>query len=224
MTAPHRPPDPVTASIALGAAVGVAAVSFGVLATATGLSVAKACALSLLVFTGASQFTAVSVLHSGGTPAAALGSALLLAARNGAYGLTMSRRMHHRWPLRLLAAHVTIDESTAMAAAQPDDRQAEKAFWTTGLAIFVFWNTGTLIGAVIGNHIGDPNRFGLDAAFPTGFVALLLPQLRARPARVAALIGATIAVVLVPLTPVGVPVLVAAVGAGVGLSRWSAPH
>lgn len=221
MSTPYRAPDPVTASIALGAAVGVFAVSFGVLATATGLSVIKACALSLLVFTGASQFTAVGVLHSGGTPATAVGSALLLAARNGAYGLTLSRRFQRSLPVRLVAAHLTIDESTAMATAQPDAERAEKAFWTTGLAVFVFWNLGTLIGALIGDHIGDPKRYGLDAAFPTGFVALLLPQLRLRPARVAALIGATVAVVLVPLTPVGVPILAATVGAAVGCLRWS---
>ncbi len=212
-----RPPDPVTASITLGLAVGVFGVSFGVLATASGLSIAKACALSLLVFTGASQFTAVSIHASGGSPASALASALLLAARNGAYGLAMSRRMRGGVARRLLAAHLTLDESTAMASAQPDDRDAEKAFWITGLAVFVFWNLGTLVGALVGDHIGDPARYGLDAAFPVGFVALLTPQLRAQPGRVAALGGAAIALVLIPLTPVGVPVLAAGVAALAGL-------
>ena len=109
-----------------------------------------------------------------------------------------------------------------MASTQSDDRQAERAFWTTGLTVFVFWNASTLLGALIGDHIGDPKRYGLDAAFPTGFVAILLPQLRAQPARVAALIGATVAVVLVPLTPVGVPILAAIIGAFIGLSPRSA--
>jgi 4-azaleucine resistance transporter AzlC len=198
-------------------AVGVFGVSFGVLATASGLSIAKTCALSLLVFTGASQFTAVSIHASGGSPASALASALLLAARNGAYGLAMSRRMHGGVAKRLLAAHFTLDESTAMASAQPDDRDAEKAFWITGIAVFVFWNLGTLVGALVGDHIGDPARYGLDAAFPVGFVALLMPQLRAQPGRVAALGGAAIALVLIPLTPVGVPVLAAGIAALVGL-------
>ena len=198
-------------------AVGVFGVSFGVLATASGLSIAKTCALSLLVFTGASQFTAVSIHASGGSSASALASALLLAARNGAYGLSMSRRMRGGLARRLLAAHLTLDESTAMASAQPDDRDAEKAFWITGVAVFVFWNIGTLAGALVGDHIGDPARYGLDAAFPVGFVALLMPQLRAQPGRVAALGGAAIALVLIPLTPVGVPVLAAGVAALAGL-------
>ena len=192
--------------------------SFGVLATASGLSIAKTCALSLLVFTGASQFTAVSIHASGGSSASALASALLLAARNGAYGLAMSRRMRGGGlGRRLLAAHLTLDESTAMAAAQPDDRDAEKAFWITGIAVFVFWNIGTLAGALVGDHIGDPARYGLDAAFPVGFVALLMPQLRGKPGWVAALGGAAIALVLIPLTPVGVPVLAAGVAALAGL-------
>jgi 4-azaleucine resistance transporter AzlC len=198
-------------------AVGVFGVSFGVLATASGLSIAKTCALSLLVFTGASQFTAVSIHASGGSSASALASALLLAARNGAYGLSMSRRMRGGLARRLLAAHLTLDESTAMASAQPDDRDAEKAFWITGVAVFVFWNIGTLAGALVGDHIGDPARYGLDAAFPVGFVALLMPQLRAQPGRVVAFGGAAIALVLIPLTPVGVPVLAAGVAALAGL-------
>ena len=175
----------------------------------------QTCALSLLVFTGASQFTAVSIHASGGSSASALASALLLAARNGVYGLAMSRRLRGGGlGRRLLAAHLTLDESTAMAAAQPNDRDAEKAFWITGVAVFVFWNIGTLAGALVGDHIGDPARYGLDAAFPVGFVACCRPSC-GHNWWVAALGGAEIAWCH-SVTPVGVPVLAAGVAALAG--------
>jgi 4-azaleucine resistance transporter AzlC len=200
-------------ALVLGAAVGVFGVSFGVLAAAEGLGVAKACALSLLVFTGASQFAAVGVLAGGGTIGAALGSALLLAARNAVYGVVMAPTMRHRsLPRRLLAAQLVIDESTAMATGQERAADREGAFWLTGASVFVFWNLGTLLGALAGDAIGDPETYGLDAAFPAGFVALLAPHLRTRRGLAAALSGALIALVLVPLTPAGTPILAAALG------------
>ena len=170
-----RPRSPVTASVVLGVAVGVFGVSFGVLASTSGLSVAKACALSLLVFTGASQFAAVSVVGRGGSSVAAIGGALLLAARNGVYGLTMAPILERGLGRRLVASQLVIDESTAMATAQPDVPSARRAFWATGLAIYVCWNVGTLIGALGGGAIGHPETFGLDAAVPAGFLALLVP-------------------------------------------------
>jgi 4-azaleucine resistance transporter AzlC len=209
--------SPIAASIVLGVAVGVFGVAFGVLASTSGLSVAQACAMSLLVFTGASQFLAVQVTAGGGTPAAAVAGALLLAARNGVYGMAMARVVQGSLPRRLLAAHFVLDESTAMASAQetPDDRR--RAFWATGVAVFVAWNAGTLVGAVAGRGIGDPGALGLDAAFPAGFVALLLPHLRTRPGRWAAGLGAAVAVALVPVTPAGVPILAASAATLVGL-------
>jgi 4-azaleucine resistance transporter AzlC len=209
--------SPLAPSVALGLAVGVFAVSFGVLAVATGLSVAQTCAMSLLVFTGASQFAVVGVIGTGGSPAAALASALLLAARNSAYGLVLAPVIRGRLPRRLLAAQIVIDESTAMALAQPDRGRRELAFWTSGLSVFVFWNIGTLIGAFGGGVIGDPATLGLDAAFPAGFVALIVPHLHRMEGRVVAAMGATIALVLVPLTPAGIPVLAAGTAALVGL-------
>lgn len=201
----------------LGLAVGVFGISFGVLAVASGLTVAQASAMSLLVFTGASQFAAVGVIESGGSTAAALGSALLLAARNGAYGLALSRTIDGRLPFRLLAAQFVIDESTAMSTAQPDPERRRKGFWMAGLSVFVFWNLGTLAGALGGDAIGDPERFGLDAAFPAGFVALVVPHLKSVDGRLAALIGTTVALLLVPVAPAGVPVLAAAAAVLVGL-------
>lgn len=201
----------------LGLAVGVFGVSFGVLAVASGLTASQACAMSLLVFTGASQFAAVGVIGSGGSTAAALGSALLLAARNGAYGLSLSDVVAGRLGTRLVAAHLVIDESTAMATAQRERAERTKGFWLAGLSVFVCWNLGTLVGALGGDTIGDPERYGLDAAFPAGFVALLVPHLRTLDGRLAAVIGAAVALVLVPVAPAGVPVLAASAAVLLGL-------
>jgi 4-azaleucine resistance transporter AzlC len=212
-----RPRSPVTASVVLGVAVGVFGISFGVLASASGLSVAKACALSLLVFTGASQFAAVSVIGRGGSSAAAVGSALLLAARNGVYGLTMARILERGLGRRALASQLVIDESTAMATAQADVPNARRAFWATGLAIYACWNLGTLIGAVGGGAIGHPETLGLDAAFPAGFLALLVPHLKRMDGRLAALVGSGVSLVFIPFVPVGVPILLAVVGALAGV-------
>ena len=197
----------------LGLAVGVFGASFGVLATTAGLTVAQACAMSVLVFTGASQFTAVVVVGSGGSLGSAFASALLLAARNAAYGVALAPTMAIR-PLgrRLLAAQLVIDESTAMAMAQPGRAAREHAFWVTGVTVFVCWNVSTLLGAVAGDAIGDPQALGLDVAFPAGFVALVAPHLRSRRGWVAALSGALVALALVPLAAPGVPIVAAAVG------------
>jgi 4-azaleucine resistance transporter AzlC len=194
----------------LGAAVGVFGVAFGVLADDSGLSAAQACAMSIFVFTGASQFAAVSVVGVGGSAITAIASALLLAARNGIYGLALAPRISARGWRRALAAQLVIDESTAMAVAQPTPATAESAFWWTGLSVFVAWNVGTLLGVLAGNAIGDPQQWGLDAAFPAGFVSLMMPQLRERPRLFAAGLGAAVAAIAVPWTRPGVPVLLAA--------------
>jgi 4-azaleucine resistance transporter AzlC len=207
------------AGVVLGAAVGVFGVSFGLVAVTGGLSPAKACAMSLLVFTGASQFAAVGVVAAGGSPAAALASALFLAARNGVYGLAMSPILEGRLPRRLVAAQLVIDESTALATAQSDRATQERAFWAGGLGVFVFWNLGTLAGALGGRLIGDPKTWGLDAAFPAAFAALIVPHLRKVGGRDAAILGAVIAVVLSPVLPAGIPIVLAALATAVGLRR-----
>jgi len=198
----------VTTSVTLGLAVGIFAVLFGVGSVAAGGSVAQTCAMSLLVFTGASQLSAVAVIAGGGSVGSALGGALVLAARNGVFGLTMSRRLTGRLPTRLLAAQLTIDETTAMATAQIDPALQRIAFWVTGVSLYIFWNLGTLAGALAGNAI-EPERFGLDAAIPSAFVALLWPHLRTRNGRRAMLLGAVLCLATIPFMPVGVPVLVA---------------
>jgi len=214
--AAHRPPYASTA-LGIGVATGVYGVSFGVLAVAAGLSPAKACAMSLLVFTGGSQYAAVGVIAAGGTAATAVVNALLLAVRNTAYGLSLASLLRGSWARRALGAQLVIDESTAMARAQAEPDAARGAFWLTGATVFVCWNLGTLAGALAGSGIGDPARYGLDAMFPAAFLALLAPQLRQAGAPAAALAGALIAVVALPLTPAGVPVLAAAAGVLVAL-------
>ena len=204
------------ACVTLGLATGVFAVSFGVTAVASGASVAQTCVLSLLVFTGATQFSAVSVLGAGGSAASAFGGAALLAARNSVYGLALAPHLEGRLATRLIAAQLIVDESTAMTAAQTDVRHKRAAFWITGCSIYLYWNTGTLIGAILGSAI-DPKTYGLDAAFPAAFVAMLWPSLRERRSVYAAMIGATVCVALIPFTPVGVPILCAVLGVVVGI-------
>ena len=206
----------VRSSLILGLAVGVFAISFGVGAVSAGGSTLQACAMSLLVFTGASQFSAVSVIAAGGSTGSALGGALLLSARNAVYGLAMSRHLDGPLVQRLVAAQLTIDESTAMAMAQGDEAGRRAAFWITGLSVYVFWNLGTLVGALLGNAI-DPETFGLDAAFPAAFVAMLWPHLRTRRGRLAAALGAIICLALIPFVPIGVPILCASLAVLVGV-------
>jgi 4-azaleucine resistance transporter AzlC len=208
----------VAASITLGAAVGVFGVAFGVGAVAAGGTVLQACAMSLLVFTGASQFSAVSVVASGGSTLSALGGAMVLAARNGVYGLTMANRLDGTVARRLVAAQLTIDESTAMATAQSELPMQRVAFWVTGLTVYVTWNLGTLAGALAGSLI-DPQMYGLDAAFPAGFVAMIAPQLHSREGRRAAALGAMICLALVPFLPVGLPILMSSLAVLVGVRR-----
>jgi predicted branched-subunit amino acid permease len=202
-------------ALSVGVASGSYAVSFGALSVAGGLSVPQTVALSVLMFTGGSQFAFVGVLGAGGSGVAAVATAGFLGVRNGFYGLTMSPLLAARGPRRLLAAHLTIDESTAVGTAQlavhPGRTDlARLGFWGTGASVFVFWNSMTLLGAFLGDALGDPRRYGLDAAAAGAFVALLWPRLTAGLPRSVAAAAVGVALALVPLTPAGVPVLVAA--------------
>ena len=196
----------------IGIAVGAYGVSFGVLAVAAGLSPAQACVMSMLTFTGASQFAFVGVLAAGGGALAAIGPAVTLAVRNAAYGLSLAAILPRRLRDRALAAQLVIDETTAMARAQADPRAARQAFLATGVCVWLGWNAGTLAGALLGGGLGDPRTLGLDAMFPAAFLALLAPQLRRPGAPVAAVTGALIALALVPVAPAGVPVIAAIAG------------
>jgi predicted branched-subunit amino acid permease len=206
-------------AVGVGAATGAYGLSFGAIAVASGLSVAQTCATSVLIFTGASQFALVGVLAAGGAAAPAVVSAVLLGARNALYGLRLSGWLQLRGVERLVGAQLVIDESTAMALAHEDDERGRRlAFWATGLAVFVLWNLATLAGALAGQALGDPARFGLDAAVPAAFLSLLWPRLTDRTTRTLAAAAAVVALLLVPVAPAGVPVMAAALvalGAGV---------
>ncbi len=192
--------------------------AFGVLATTNGLTVAKTMAMSLLVFTGASQFAAVGVVGSGGSEGAALGSALLLGARNGFYGIALAGHLKGRLWRRVVGSQLIIDESTALALAQKNPADRQGAFWAGGLSVFGFWNLGTLVGAVGGEAIGDPEALGLDAAFPAGFIALAAPAFGHRRGLAAAGAGALIALLATPFVAPGLPILLASAGALIALA------
>nr|WP_218849449.1 AzlC family ABC transporter permease [Nocardioides perillae] len=208
--------------VAVGVATGLYGVSFGAVSVAAGLSVLQTCALSLLVFTGASQFALVGVVASGGTVLAATATAVLLGARNAFYGLRLAPRLEVAGLRRAAAAHLVIDESTAVATAQVDDADGRAGFWVTGLAVFVCWNLATAVGAVGGQALGDPRAYGLDAAVGAAFLALLWPRLHGTVPRLVALGAAALACGLVPWTPAGVPVL-AAGGVALLVGAWGRP-
>jgi predicted branched-subunit amino acid permease len=212
-------------ALSVGAATSAYGVSLGALAVANGLTVWQACASSLLLFSGGSQFALVGVLGGGGSIGAAVASSSLLGIRNGLYGLQLNAMLHPGGWRRLAAAQLTIDESTAVAVAQ-DGRDAQSVgFWATGLAVFVGWNAMTLLGALAGSRLGDPRRYGLDAAAAAAFLALLWPRLRDRQAVAVALTGALVAFTLIPVIPVGLPVVAAAAVAVVaGALRRRARH
>lgn len=201
------------ASVSVALAVAAYGLSFGALSVAAGLDIWQTCVLSLLMFSGGSQFALVGVLASGGTAAgpAAIASAALLGMRNSLYSMRMGPIIGGPWWRRLLAAPFTIDESTAVATAQPTLRTQRIGFWVTGVGIYVGWNLTTLAGALLGDLVGDVRQYGLDAAAAAAFLGLLWPRLRSRQPVAVAIAAAAVAAVLIPWLPPGIPVLAAAV-------------
>ena len=196
--------------LALAGAITVVGASFGAIAVAAGLPWWMPSVLSVLVFAGGSQFMVVGVVAAGGGLVAAVLGALVLNARHLPFGLALGDIMGRGWPARLVGSHLMVDESVAFAMAQKEPRRARAVFWACGVALFVSWNVGTIVGALAGRVIGDPGALGLDAAFPAALLALVLPSLRKAPrARNAALLGAAIALAATPFLPAGVPVLLA---------------
>ena len=196
--------------LAVGVATGAYGISFGAISVASGLDVLQTCALSLLVFTGASQFALVGVVAAGGAPLSGAVTALLLGSRNTLYGLRLAPLLGWSGLRRAAAAHLVIDESTAMSVNRPDAATARVGFLSTGLAVFALWNLATLGGALAGTSLGDPRTYGLDAAVGAAFLALLWPRLADRRNQVVAALSVLLALTLVPVTAAGVPVLAAA--------------
>jgi predicted branched-subunit amino acid permease len=184
--------------------------SFGALSVTAGLSVLQTCVLSLLMFTGASQFAFIGVIGAGGSAWAGAATAALLGSRNALYGLRLSSLLGVSGTRRLVASQLVIDEPTAMAIARDTPEASRFAFWATGAALFCLWNLGTLIGALATQALPDPKALGLDAAPPAAFLALLAPRLRAREPFAVALAAALIALVALPFVPTGVPLLIVA--------------
>lgn len=199
-------------AVALAAAIGVIGASFGALAAAAGVPAPVTIGLSLLVFAGGSQFLAVAIVAAGGGAGAAVVAGLLLNARHLPFGLAVAPIVGDRWPARLLGAHILIDESIAFARARGTGHRARVAYWLCGVLFFAFWNTGTVIGMLAGAAVPDPAAFGVDAAFPAGLLALLLPALARADARRVGLAAAAVAVALTPVLPAGLPVLVGLLG------------
>jgi predicted branched-subunit amino acid permease len=213
----------IRSAFAVGIAVSAYGISFGALSVAAGLDIWQTCALSLFMFTGGSQFALVGVIASGGASAgvAAIASAVLLGTRNALYALRIAPMIRGPWPKKLLAAHWTIDESTAVATGQPTPEGQLTGFWWTGAIIYIGWNLTTLLGAIIGDLLGDVSQYGLDAAAAAAFLGLLWPRLKQLQPVVVVIAAAVVAAVLTPALPPGIPVLAAAlVAVVVGLTNW----
>jgi len=213
----------VREGVFVGLATAAYGVSFGALSVAAGLDIWQTSFISIVMFSGGSQFALIGVLAAGGAAAgpAAIASAALLGVRNGIYGIRTAPIVGAGLWKRLAAGWITIDESTAVALAQPTPRTRRIGFWVTGLAVFIGWNITTLVGALIGDALGDIRAYGLDAAAAAAFVGLLWPRLKRMQAIAVAIAAMVVAATLTPVFMPGVPVLVAAlVAVVVGVFNW----
>jgi predicted branched-subunit amino acid permease len=198
-------------ALGIGIASGAYALSFGAISTAAGLTLLQTVALSVLMFTGASQFAMVGVIGAGGSVWAGAATAALLGTRNALYGVRLSSLLDVTGVRRAASAHFVIDETTAMAIARDAAEDSRFAFWATGIAVFTLWNLGTLMGALATHALSNPKVLGLDAAPPAAFLALLAPRLRAREPLAIAFGAAVVSLVVLPFVPAGVPLLIVAV-------------
>ncbi|GAA2605136.1 AzlC family ABC transporter permease [Dactylosporangium fulvum] len=205
----------VTALCAAGVVVGL---SFGAIASAAGLPLSQIIAMSLVVYAGGAQFLAVGLAGAGATALAIVLAGLLLNARHLPFGLAIgSQPLGDTRTARLLGSHLMTDESVAFALAQDDPARRRRAYWMTGIGLFVTWNIASAVGAVAGSALGDPATFGIDAAFPAALLALTLPSLKDKVAVKVALAGAALALLTTPFLPAGLPVLVALVALALAL-------
>ena len=194
-------------SLSLSFAVGVYGAAFGAASVAAHFSVLQTCAISLLTFSGASQFAAVGVVGAGGGALSAIATGALLGTRNGLYAVRMAPLLRVKGFKRIVAAQVTIDESTGIALAQKNEDEARIGFWWTGFGVFIFWNLFTLLGALSAGLLKDPAAYGLDALVPAAFVGLVWPRLSGRKSYVLAALAFICALSLAPFVPAGVPII-----------------
>jgi 4-azaleucine resistance transporter AzlC len=215
-TAP-RIRDGARAALPLAPSPILFGLSYGVLADASGFGAAAAVVMSATTFAGAAQFASVSVLDAGGTIAAAVLAAVFLNARYVAISLTVASIFPGGRARRLLESQAIVDESWALSGRR--GRFEWPILIGSGLVFYVLWVACTALGTVIGGVLEDPNALGLDAAFAALFLALAVPYLRQRRAQEAAALAALIALVLIPFTPAGVPIIAASAACLLGLRR-----
>jgi predicted branched-subunit amino acid permease len=196
-------------SLSVSLTVGAYGVAFGAAAVANGFSVLQSCLLSLLTFSGASQFAVIGVIGSGGSALSGIATASLLGTRNGLYGVLMAPILKVRGFKRVVAAHITIDESTGVSLSQESrgPQAMREGFWLTGFGVFIFWNLFTLAGALGAKAMGDPSAWGLDAAVPAAFLGLVWPRLKSSTDKTLAIFAAAFAIATTPFLPAGLPII-----------------
>jgi predicted branched-subunit amino acid permease len=187
--------------------VGLYGAAFGAAGVTAGFSILQTCLLSILLFSGASQFAVVGIMGAGGSAVSAIATATLLGFRNALYGLQMAPILKVKGLKRILAAQITIDESTAVATLQENDADRRRGFYVTGIGVFVFWNLFTFLGALGASAIGDPAVWGLDAAVPAAFCGLIWPRLKNKTHFVVSAVAIAWALLLTPITPAGIPII-----------------
>jgi predicted branched-subunit amino acid permease len=187
--------------------VGLYGAAFGAAGVTAGFSILQTCLLSILLFSGASQFAVVGIMGAGGSAVSAIATATLLGFRNALYGLQMAPILKVKGLKRILAAQITIDESTAVATLQENDADRRRGFYVTGIGVFVFWNLFTFLGALGASAIGDPAVWGLDAAVPAAFCGLIWPRLKNKTHFVVSAVAIAWALLLTPITAAGIPII-----------------
>ena len=187
--------------------VGLYGAAFGAAGVTAGFSILQTCLLSILLFSGASQFAVVGIMGAGGSAVSAIATSTLLGFRNALYGLQMAPILKVKGLKRILAAQITIDESTAVATLQENDADRRRGFYVTGIGVYVFWNLFTFLGALGASAIGDPSVWGLDAAVPAAFCGLIWPRLKNKTHFVVSAVAIAWALLLTPITPAGIPII-----------------
>lgn len=209
-------------SLSVSITVGAYGTAFGAAAVANGFSLLQTCLLSLLTFSGASQFAVIGVLGAGGGALSGIATASLLGIRNGVYGVIMAPRLKVKGFKRIIAAQITIDESTAVALGQEvrGEKAMRQGFWLTGFGVFLFWNLFTLAGALGAQAMGDIRAWGLDSAVPAAFLGLVWPRLKTNRDRALAVGCMIFALAMTPILPAGLPIIATAfIAIAVGMRK-----
>ena len=194
-------------SLSVAFTVGLYGAAFGAAGITAGFSILQTCLLSLLLFSGASQFAVVGIMGAGGSAVSAIATATLLGFRNALYGLQLAPILKVTGLKRIIASQITIDESTAVSTLQSNDSDRKRAFYLTGFGVYIFWNLFTFLGALGASAIGDPSVWGLDAAVPAAFCGLVWPRLKDKRLFLISACAIILAVLLTPITPAGIPII-----------------